>query len=600
MFKKLLLYPLLIITGLAFAGTQVTWNGSSYTVPSVGEENWFGSDKVDGLLISLANNGFQKTGGTFTLSSEVDFGASAGLTGLYFGTRSANDSTSGIFRLSNNEYIGWRNAANGANLLLGVDTSNNLTFNGTSLMSSSGLVPVSSGGTGIASYAVGDLVYATPNSQTLAKLPIGTTDYVVKSNGTVPVYGQVVNASVDNSAAIARSKLATGTADHVVINSGAGAFSSEATLATSRGGTNIASYTTGDILYASNASTLAKLGIGSAGNILKVSGGLPSWGSAAATLATATKTTNYTLTSSDDLILVSPTAGLLIAELPLASANAGKVFHVKRITPNRETYLAKVSAASGDTLDGSMTFLSMASELEYVSIVSDGGTTWRIIGRGHVKPTQQRFTSGSGTYTTPNGVIYLRVRMTGAGGGGSGGGVPTPSTASTGGDTTFGTSLLTATGGAGGEWGQSLGVSGGTGTINSPAFGTTMGGGLGAGSPFVATAVGVSVVSAGGAGGSNPMGGSTTPSVSTGSSNVGRTNSGSGGAGGLFSAAAGGEGSAGGGGGAGGYVDAYIPSPGPSYSYSVGASGAGSAGTGSGGAGGAGAAGYIEVTEYYH
>lgn len=51
--------------------------------------------------------------------------------------------------------------------------------------------------------------------------------------------GVIVNADVNASAAIARSKLATGTADHVVINSGAGAFSSEAQLATTRGGTGL-------------------------------------------------------------------------------------------------------------------------------------------------------------------------------------------------------------------------------------------------------------------------------------------------------------------------------------------------------------------------
>ena len=47
----------------------------------------------------------------------------------------------------------------------------------------------------------------------------------------------IVNADVSASAAIDRSKLANGSANHVVINSGTGAFSSEATLAKSRGGT---------------------------------------------------------------------------------------------------------------------------------------------------------------------------------------------------------------------------------------------------------------------------------------------------------------------------------------------------------------------------
>ena len=43
------------------------------------------------------------------------------------------------------------------------------------------------------------------------------------------------------------------------------------------GGTDISSYTTGDILYASGAGTLTKLAIGSASDVLTVTGGLPSW-----------------------------------------------------------------------------------------------------------------------------------------------------------------------------------------------------------------------------------------------------------------------------------------------------------------------------------
>ena len=65
-------------------------------------------------------------------------------------------------------------------------------------------------------------------------------------------------------------------------------------------------------------------------------------------------------------------------------------------------------------------------------------------------PTIQKFTSGSGTYTTPTGVKYIKVNMVGAGGGGGGGGtVATITTGSDGGNTTFGTTLLVANGGKG-------------------------------------------------------------------------------------------------------------------------------------------------------
>jgi formaldehyde-activating enzyme involved in methanogenesis len=54
------------------------------------------------------------------------------------------------------------------------------------------------------------------------------------------------------------------------------------TLATTKGGTNQTTYTTGDILYSSAANTLSKLSIGSNNQILSVSSGVPTWKSFAA------------------------------------------------------------------------------------------------------------------------------------------------------------------------------------------------------------------------------------------------------------------------------------------------------------------------------
>jgi hypothetical protein len=64
---------------------------------------------------------------------------------------------------------------------------------------------------------------------------------VIFSNAGVSAIqtGVIVNADVNASAAITRSKLASGTADYVVINSGTGVMSQEAQLANSRGGTGL-------------------------------------------------------------------------------------------------------------------------------------------------------------------------------------------------------------------------------------------------------------------------------------------------------------------------------------------------------------------------
>lgn len=110
--------------------TPVSWNGITFNVPGTGDQSWSGSSGVDGLLISLAQNGFQKTGGLFTLSADVDFGNLSGIKALYFKSRSANIAATGVFRLANSETLVFRNAANSGDLALGVNGSDQLTFNG--------------------------------------------------------------------------------------------------------------------------------------------------------------------------------------------------------------------------------------------------------------------------------------------------------------------------------------------------------------------------------------------------------------------------------------------------------------------------------------
>ncbi len=213
-------------------------------------------------------------------------------------------------------------------------------------------------------------------------------------------------------------------------------------------------------------------------------------------------------------------------------------------------------------------------------------------------PTLQRFTSGSGTYTTPAGVAYLRVRMVGGGGGGGGGGA-TAGNGTAGGNTTFGSSLLTANGGLGGIYNSAVNTSsGGTTTINSPAtgFGVT---GSDAGAVSYTNPASGSDGPVGSDGGVSFFGGNGRGSGGSGSTgSPAKANTGSGGGGGI----AGNSGAviSGQGGAAGGYIDAIIPAPSATYAYAVGTGGGGgTAGTG-GGAGYAGAAGQIIVEEYYY
>lgn len=209
------------------------------------------------------------------------------------------------------------------------------------------------------------------------------------------------------------------------------------------------------------------------------------------------------------------------------------------------------------------------------------GTAWVNTGNKNAI-TQTILTTGSGTYTVPSGVTWLRVSMVGGGGGGAGSGTGlTAGAGGTGGNTTFGTTFLAANGAAGAVGGSASIGAGATGIALSGAAGqananaTNFPGGTGGGSPF------------GGAG----------VSAAAGAGFAAQSNTGSGGGGGGASSTTVNTGA---GGAAGGYVDAIISAPGASYSYAVGAGGtAGTAGT-SGFAGAAGAAGLIVIEEHYN
>lgn len=193
-------------------------------------------------------------------------------------------------------------------------------------------------------------------------------------------------------------------------------------------------------------------------------------------------------------------------------------------------------------------------------------------------PTQQRFTSGSGTYSTPAGALYIRVRAVGGGGGG---GSAIINNGTAGGNTTFGT--LTAAGGALGTNGGGAGGAGGAATNGDVN--------ITGGSGEAGSANGAESFS-GGNGGSSAFGGGGGGGASgTGGDNAGANSGGGGGGGGQSSS------NSGGGGGAGGYLEKLITAPDATYAYAVGAGGAG--GSAGGTAGGNGAAGIIIVDEFY-
>ena len=119
-------------------------------------------------------------------------------------------------------------------------------------------------------------------------------------------------------------------------------------------------------------------------------------------------------------------------------------------------------------------------------------------------PTVTVYTSGTGTYTTPAGALYLTVEMLGGGGGGGGSGTGSPGNGGAGNNTTFGTTFLVANGGGGG--GAAAGAGGAGGTASGGDINLT--GGAGGAGITIGTGAGVGYGGMGGVsvfGGASPL-----------------------------------------------------------------------------------------------
>jgi hypothetical protein len=240
------------------------------------------------------------------------------------------------------------------------------------------------------------------HSQTL------TNKTIDSDNNTIT---NIVNADIKTAAAIALNKLAASTASRALQSDGSGFIEASSVTTTELGyvsgvtsaiQTQIDSKldspitTTGDIIYSSSGTTPQRLGIGSLGEVLTVSGGIPTWSAVTVTpTAVSQKTANYTATTSDEHIEV--TSNSVTITLFAVASNSGS----KLTISNTGTGVVTIDPNSSETFnDGSsQKYLSQDQSVE----LQCNGSEWIVKNfvelEGLVKDQKASSTDG-GTLTS--------------------------------------------------------------------------------------------------------------------------------------------------------------------------------------------------------
>lgn len=196
----------------------------------------------------------------------------------------------------------------------------------------SGTLNAVNGGTGFSTYATGDIVYSSATN-TLSKLSAGSNGTVLTIAGGVPTWGdQPVTSFVTTLNGLTPAF------------AGTGAITLGGTLGAISGGTGFSTYTTGDLIYASNTNTLSKLAASTNGYVLTLSSGLPSWQPGASTGVASFSTTLSGLTpqtTSTGAVVLGGTLAAAGGGTGYTSYTAGDILYA-----NTATTFAKIGIGS--------------------------------------------------------------------------------------------------------------------------------------------------------------------------------------------------------------------------------------------------------------
>jgi hypothetical protein len=227
-----------------------------------------------------------------------------------------------------------------------------------------GVTSVVNGGTGLSTIpSNGQLLIGNGTGYTLRTLTAGTGIAVTNGSGTI---------SVANSGVLSWSG---GTSGLTPATATTGAVTLAGTLIAVNGGTGLASYAVGDLLYANTTTTLTKLPVGTTGQVLTVTAGVPAWATGTAS-APVTKTANFTLADGESWVINNKSGSTCIVTLPTPSTYTGRQVTFKNMQAQTLVSASSNVVPIDSTSAGTAILLAVVGN--WATMVSDG-TNWVIM-----------------------------------------------------------------------------------------------------------------------------------------------------------------------------------------------------------------------------
>jgi hypothetical protein len=229
--------------------------------------------------------------------------------------------------------------------------ANNALFSTGSSTLTAGTLPVPAGGTGVTSATANGLVYGNGTSA-LQVTAAGTTGQVLLGNtGSAPSWGSVPAGSITGTVPIANGGTGQTTA--------AAAFNALSPITT-----------TGDLIVGNGSNSATRLGIGSTGQVLTVSGGTTVWSTPTSGGGTITRT-DFTATAGQTVFSVAYNVGLIDVY-----RNGVKLATTDFTATNGTSFTLAVAANAGDIVQAVVfSNLNLYSTITYQVFNGDGTTT---------------------------------------------------------------------------------------------------------------------------------------------------------------------------------------------------------------------------------